>query len=63
LILKRYFLVSKFAFKFNFLLLYSEDVAALAHDLQPDVVFLDFDRTLCTTRGGAVQVESSLPIA
>ena len=29
-----------------------EDVAALAHDLKPDVVFLDFDRTLCTTRGG-----------
>ena len=29
-----------------------EDVAAMALDLQPDVVFLDFDRTLCTTRGG-----------
>ena len=29
------------------------DVAALAASLQPRAVFIDFDRTLCTTKGGS----------
>jgi hypothetical protein len=29
-----------------------EDVAALVHTLQPHAIFLDWDRTLCTTRTG-----------
>ena len=36
-----------------------EDVAALVERIDPHVVFIDFDRTLCTTKSGASPARGS----